>query len=153
MVTKQVLKSKEQTGSMMYKLCSQYFKDLENIALQTKNKKTPTDLCNLSLPEYYNYVRQIPYKMDVKPIEVIGRPEKLVQLPALDCKKKAVLIGSYCTYHNIPFRFIACSSRADKNIHHVYPEVFLNDNWKTFDATYNNYYIGMRKRYTKKEVL
>jgi hypothetical protein len=151
MRTKIPLISKNQTGDAMYELCSRFNSDLNIIYLQ--NSKDEVPLSSLDISQFYDFVRKIPYKEDTKPIEVIGRPVKIIQLKKIDCKKKAVLIGSYASYHNIPFRFVASSNRKDKKIHHVYPELYLSGKWVTFDATYSDYYIGQKKYTTAKEYL
>jgi len=145
------LYDKQQTGNEMYRICRVYFKDLDHIIIS--NSQGTNYASNLSLEDYYNFVRKIPYKQDTIPVEVIGRPLRLVQLKALDCKKKAILIGCYAEYHRIPYRFVAVSSRPDKRFHHVFPELKIKGEWLTFDSTYKNYFIGMQKRTTARNEL
>lgn len=152
-VSRTRLYDKKQTGDAMYNICSRYRDDLHLIHLRKRDNMKPVPLSRLNLGNYYDYVRAIPYKQDRKPIEVIGRPLRLVMLPKLDCKKKAVMIGSYADLKNIPYRFIASSSRPDRRIHHVYPELFISGEWVSYDATYPDYYIGQEKFITAKEVL
>jgi hypothetical protein len=146
------LHDKKQTGEAMYNICYQYKTDLQRIGLKNGNG-TVSPLSELSLSDYYDFCRRIPYREDRRPVEVVGRPLELVKLPSMDCKKKAIMIGSYASYKKIPFRFIASSNRPSGVIHHVYPELLVNGKWTTYDATYRNYFIGMNKRTTAKEVL
>jgi hypothetical protein len=146
------LRDKKQTGEAMYNLCYAYNGDLQVIWLK-KGNGSQCPLSELPLRTFYDFCRKIPYKEDTRPVEVIGRPLELVRLPAMDCKKKSVMMGSYASFKKIPFRFIASSNRPSGQIHHVYPELFINGKWVTYDATYSNYFIGMNKRTTAKEVL
>lgn len=147
-----ILHDKKQTGDAMYDLCSRYNEDLDYIYIKRPYRKM-TPLSTLSLIDYYTYVRNIPYRQDIKPVEVIGRPLQLVKMRSLDCKKKSVLMGSYASYYGIPYHFVASSNRPDRRIHHVYPEIYLGNVWVVCDATYPNYYLGMEKYTTAKEVL
>lgn len=151
MLTKIPLKDKQMTGDVMYAICNQYKNDLKRIVI--RNRGMLRRLSDFPLTDYYAFCRAIPYKIDTKPIEVVGRPSRLVQLPKLDCKKKAVMIGSYASLKKIPFRFVAVSSRADRRIHHVFPELQMAGRWISYDATYADYQIGQHKPYTAREVL
>jgi hypothetical protein len=146
------LKDKRQTGDAMYDICFTYNKDLETIYVKRPGI-TMIPLSKFTLGNYYDFVKMIPYKIDTRPTEVVGRPLRLVQLKELDCKKKAIMIGSYAALKKIPFRFIASSSRPSREIHHVYPELKIENQWVAYDATYSHYYVGMPKRTTAKEVL
>jgi len=136
----------------MYKICEEYADDLYKIYVRAPGKKL-RPLSDFDLGEYYDFVRMIPYKIDKKPVEIIGRPIRLVQLGKLDCKKKSVMIGCYATIKNIPFRFVASSNRKSREIHHVFPELYICGEWISYDATYPEYHIGMEKKLTRREVL
>jgi hypothetical protein len=140
------LTDKKITIQKMYEICYDYTQDLSNIIY----KSTP--LSSLDIEKYYNFCLNIPYIQDSAPIELIGRPTRIVTLKGLDCKKKAVLIGTYCAFHNIPFRFCVVSQRPDKQFHHIYPEVKIKNQWISFDSTYRNYRIGQNKTFTAKEI-
>jgi hypothetical protein len=154
MTTRTVYKlhDKKETGTAMYDLCYRYNKDLSKIFLKSRSANM-VPLSDLSLKYYFDFCRKIPYKEDTRPVEVVGRPIELVKLPSMDCKKKAIMIGSYAALKRIPFRFIASSNRPTREIHHVYPELLINGKYTSYDATYSNYYIGMCKRTTAREVL
>ena len=97
---------------------------------------------------FYNFVRSIPYKEDGFYAEIIARPKFLMdraKFPALDCKKKAVLIGAWLNAHNIPWRLIACSERPDRQVHHVFVQAFISGHWRPIDATYPDYYLFQAK--------
>jgi hypothetical protein len=146
------LKDKRQTGKAMYDICYEYKNDLAFIFVKRPGK-TMLPLSKFTLGQYYDFCRNIPYKIDKRPVEVIGRPLRIVQMGKLDCKKKAIMIGCYASLKKIPFRFVASSSRPSREIHHVYPELLIDDEWVSYDATYPGYYAGMPKRTTAKELL
>ncbi len=133
------------TGEEMYRLAKTYASDLGN---------------NLdkSLERWFNVVLEIPYMDDSKLMqnpsdEILARPKYLLNpaiFPALDCKKKAILIGAWCAGQNppVPFRFIAVSEKPDKKIHHVFTQVRQFPGWITADPTYSNYKLGEGKPQT-----
>lgn len=135
------LQSRVQTGTAIYKM-AEYYEDLGK-------------LLDLTLQDFFNYVKKIPYIEDSEN-EIVSRPKYILSktLPGADCKKKAVLIGAWLTAHGIPWRLVAISERPDRQIHHVFPQAFLLDKWKTIDATYPEYRLFSPKQYaTKAEIL
>jgi transglutaminase-like putative cysteine protease len=153
------LEDKDQTGDAMYKLIERFYGDLDIVRVQKRGKAVPVS--SLDLRSYYNLVRSIPYRRDTKPVEVISRPYYIFKHRALgmDCKKKAILLGSYCKGNGIPYRLIASSRRPDKRFHHVFPQGFLRmsgdsgPEWVNLDATYGNYRLGEHKTATAAEIL
>lgn len=85
-------------------------------------------------------------------IELLRSPKQTLIAMAGDCDCKAVLSGSIFEKNNIPYRIAISSSREDKKFHHVYPEVFLKGEWRTFDPTYNYNYLWEEKPFTAKRV-
>ncbi len=126
----------------MYHYAANYFSDLGPLAA-------------LSLPAFFDLVRKIPYLKDPRGKEIVARPALLLkEFPALDCKKKAILIGAYCIANKIPFRFVASSVRKDAKAHHVYPQIKVGDGFKNVDATYSHYRLYQPKSgLTKADVL
>jgi hypothetical protein len=143
------LDSKDQTGKEMYRLIDNYSGDLHNI------KVNGSPISELNLFDFFNFVKNIPYRRDIKGIEVVSRPGKIVQHKntGMDCKKKSILISSYLKKRGIPFRLIASSKRPDKRIHHVFPQMKIDDKWYNMDATYSDYKPLQLKTLTKAEVL
>lgn len=131
----QPLSSRTQTGTEIYE-SARYFQDLG------------THL-DSSLRNFYDFVKNIPYKEDLLPTEIVSRPRFLLQrrynLKGLDCKKKAVLMGAWLNAHNIPWRLIAVSERPDKAIHHVFVQAKIHNEWKNVDATYPEYHLFEKK--------
>jgi len=142
------LHSRNQTGDKMYLLINRYAGDINKIAIKKNGIKK--DLNKMSLTEFFNIVRDIPYRKDTAPIEIVARPKYILKLHKLgmDCKKKAILIASYCKLKNIPFRLIASSKKTNRRIHHVFPQIKKNGIWLNVDATYKHYKIFEPKRVT-----
>jgi hypothetical protein len=147
------LSDKRQTAEEIKWLVNNFYDDLKKIDIMQGGRKKC--LAELSLQQYYDFVRRLPYRRDKKPVEIVGRPKYILEQHAagLDCKKKAVLMGSFLRLYGIPFRFIGASSRQDGAIHHIYPEAKINGAWIHVDATYPRYRIGQTKRETKREIL
>jgi len=149
-VSVEPLKDKEQTAEEIKKLVENYYGDLDLITIQAKDGRN-MKLSALSLPQFFNFVRRIPYRRDPsRPVarEVISRPYYLVKYKNLggDCKKKTLLIGSFLKRNSIPFRFIGSSQRKDKKVHHIFPQAWIDGIWQNVDATYNNYMLFQPKK-------
>ncbi len=144
------LRSKDQTGSAMHRLIRMYGSDVDRITTPQGRPLSATDL-----PSAYDFVRKIPYRRDVKPIEVIVRPAKIARYSAegMDCKKKAILLASYLRRRGIPYRLVATSRRTDRRIHHVFPQINIAGQWFNLDATYPDSKPLEPKQLTAFEVL
>jgi len=101
---------------------------------------------------FYDAICRIPYKEDSQEVEVIARPKWILKMGGADCKKKSILIASFCRENNIPVRFVVMSNRADKMPHHIYTEIFSGSKWIAADATYYGNRIGQREPETYREV-
>lgn len=110
---------------------------------------------NRPLTEYFGMVKRLPYQRDKRGEETVARPSLLFkEFPALDCKKKGILIAAWLRSQGIPYRFIACSERPDGKIHHVFCQGVLDGKWRNLDATYSKYRMFQKKPLlTKAEVL
>jgi hypothetical protein len=150
---RQHLESKNQTGDEMNRLIKTYSKDVNNIMVKRNNEVCP--LSKLSLDEAFDYVKNIPYRQDTAPVEVVSRPAFIAKNSSvgMDCKKKAILLSAYLHNRGIPYRLIASSKKLSGRIHHVFPQVQLAGNWYNFDATYSNYKPFQLKTLTKAEIL
>jgi hypothetical protein len=138
--------NKEQTVWKISELCKNFCSDLDMITF------SGLPLSLMTPKNYYDYIRSIPFRLDEKPVELVGRPLRLIELDNADCKKKSIFIGSYAERNRIPYRFCVVSQRRDRRFHHIYPELFVMGAYTSFDATYPYYFIGMNKKYTAKEV-
>ena len=113
-------------------------------------------LLNMSLDQYYNYVKNIPYERDVESGEIVSRPIYLLTIfPFLDCKKKAILLASFMLlkFGKGSYRFVLSSSRPDGKIGHIFTQVFINGSWYNADATYSKNVLGAKKKVTNFEIV
>lgn len=109
----------------------------------------------MPLPSFFDGVRKIPYQRDQKGRETVARPALLLrEFPALDCKKKAILMGAFLAAKKIPFRFIAVSESPTKKFHHVFVLARVAGKWRPVDATYSKYKLFEKKpRVTRWQIL
>ena len=144
---------KAQTAQRIKAIVDEYAGDLEKCLIVRNGRNVP--LSALPLKEFFDFVREIPYRRDKKPIEIVSRPYYIVKHLSLgyDCKKKAVLMASYCKLNSIPFRFIGSSQRKDGKIHHIFVQGLFNGQWLNLDATYPDYKLFESKEITNAEVL
>ncbi len=147
------LHNKEQTGKGMYDIIEKYHTDLDRIYTRKGIRLVP--LSRLLLTEIFNKVRDIPYRRDIKPIEVVARPKHIWKHKkmGMDCKKKALMIASWLKRNNYPYRLVSSSRKRNRKIHHVFPQAFLGNGWRNVDATYSHYKIFDPKKVTKVQVL
>lgn len=144
-------RGKELTGRYMYHFATDYAGDIGFGAA-------------MPFPLWHAKVGAIPYQSDDElfppdengVIEVVARPAYLLNpsmWPAIDCKKKAILIGAWCAANKVPFLFVASSENPDREIHHVLPVVEMGNGWVTADATFPGYRIGQAYPITRAEEL
>lgn len=150
------LKDRIQTARRIKHLVEQFYTDLDLCFVQRGNRLVP--LSKITLQEFFDFVKNIPYRKDPKPIEIVARPYYIVKHRKLgmDCKKKAVAIGAFLRMKNFKYRAIGSSNRPDQKVHHIYLQLFDPDEmeWKNVDATYSHYKLfEQKKNETFKEVL
>lgn len=124
-----------QTVRKMYRMAEEYCGDLDGLRI----RGIPAS--RMSMMQFYEWVRAIPFKRDRVPVEWIARPGYLAGAASngLDCKKKSILLGAYLARSGFPsnrWRFVIVSRRKDKHPHHVLPQVKLSGEWYNLDATY-----------------
>lgn len=155
-VLEEPLKNKEQTISRIFQLTKQFCFDLNEMFIDIGAGQNIA-ASDLNLSEYFDFVKNIPYRRDSEPVEVVARPaiifERYLSGIGKDCKKAAVLMGSYFVLKNIPWRLVVVSTRPDKQPHHIFNQARLNGNpWINLDATYSNMQPGQSKRVTHAEI-
>jgi len=145
----QPLYDKSETAARIKELIRDYHSDLDIIKLDGQ------PISALPIADFFDFVRNIKYRIDPKPIEVIARPAHILRYKNLgmDCKKKAILCGAYCKCNGIKYRFIGSSRREDKKVHHIFPQIYHSGQWINFDATYPENEIGESKPVTHAEQL
>ena len=156
-IIEETLKDKNQTVARIFQIAKRCCDDLEYITIEPADE-FPVAASDTSLFDFFDFVKNIPYLQDKEPLEVVARPsiifERYISGIGKDCKKTAVLIGSWLEYNGFPWRLVVVSTRADKQPHHIfvqgrYPN--KNSPWVNLDATYSNMKIGDQKRVTKAE--
>lgn len=150
-ISKIKLKNKSQTAHEMYRLINQYFNDIDDIYVNRNGRKIPVS--QLSIQDFFDMVKNIPYLKDTAPVEIIKRPIYVHRSMAGDCKKKSILMGAFFKKRGIPYRLIGSSKKKNGRIHHVFPQAKINGKWRNMDATYNNYSPGQPKIVTRAEIL
>jgi len=151
--TVEPLEDKAQTAAAMKFLVRRFSKDLDHVYVQKNRKMVPVS--SLTLEEYFSVVKDIPYRMDKKPVEVVARPRITFENRSLgaDCKKKGIAMAAYCQRKRIPWRFVGSSRRPDKRIHHVFTQAMISGRWQNIDATYPHYRPYQHKEVTAAEIL
>jgi hypothetical protein len=140
------LRSKYRTVQEIKKAVNTYYRDLEEFP----------GLLNMSVQEFYDYVKNFPYVRDIKNSEIVSRPKYLLTVfPALDCKKKSILMASYMRYKFGPnsYRFVLSSNTPDGNMGHIFTQILVSGNWINADATYPKNVLGSKKKVTRYEII
>lgn len=152
-ISSEELTSKDQTGKEMHRMINAYSNDIKQVMVSNGEKTLP--MSDLSINEAFDLIKNLPYKVDTAPIEVVSRPSILIENSSngLDCKKKSILMCSYLKENGIPYRLIASSQRPDGSIHHVFPQMYYDGKWCNMDATYSDNKIFDKKLVTNSEVL
>jgi Transglutaminase-like superfamily len=150
------LTDKDQTAKRIKLLVEQFHGDLDRVFVPLKDGGVQK-MSDMTLQKFYDFVRLIPYRRDPSrpPREVVARPYHIIKHRSLgmDCKKKAILLGSFLRCQGVPVRYIGSSQRKDHKVHHIFCQAFLNGLWKNVDATYRDYRLFQPKQVTFSEVL
>ena len=104
-------------------------------------------LAGLGLEEFFAMVRNIRYADDeslfaTSSVELTPGPQTILRMPAIDCKKKAILMASWAKENGVPFRFVAVCEDGTGIAHHVFVQFPGLLHWKNIDATLPEYRIG-----------
>lgn len=147
------LRSKDQTGKSLYDTVYRYADDCQKCRVLYGSNLVPFSA--LSLSGAFDYVKNLPYRRDSRPVEVVSRPKYILSWPSIgyDCKKKGILMAAWLHLHGIPFRFMTVSRLPSGRIHHVFPQAWLNGQWRNVDATYPEYQLFDQKEATNAEIL
>jgi len=114
---------------------------------------------NWDLKKIFNYIKDLPYVDDPKNDALSGYDDiELIKTPFLtnynggDCDDKNVFLCSILKRQGIPYRFAVTSTTPEENLHHIYPEIFIDGYWMPFDATYNYNTPFTEAEFTKKRI-
>lgn len=149
-VQNEKLKSRYQTAEKIKRLIIEYADDLKLWAVPVGNSVVP--LSDLSMEKFFDLVRKMPYKRDSHNIEVVARPKHILSGREADCKKKAILMCAWALNNGIKYRLIGSSNKINGNIHHIFPQFYINGKWYNVDATYSYYKLFQPKEVTKYEI-
>lgn len=122
LTTTKKLYSANQTGDQMARLVCFYWSDLG-------------PWLDRPFIDFYDYVCKLPYVEDPPGIETVSRPGYTIQ-PAYtprDCDDKAVLIAAWLHGNGRKCRFVASSTKPNRQLHHVFVQT---DDGTLIDATY-----------------
>jgi hypothetical protein len=101
------LTDRDQTAKRIKLLVERFHGDLDNVFIPLRNGGI-RKMSDMTLQDFFNFVRRIPYRRDTTnphPKEIISRPHYIVKHRNLgmDCKKKAILLGSFLRCQGIAF--------------------------------------------------
>lgn len=136
-LTEKNLVDVHQTAEEMRRLASTYWTDLGR-------------WLDVPFLIYYRHVCRLPYYPDPEAVETVSRPAYTLRpdYAPRDCDDKSVLLAAWLFAHGLRVRFVASSTRPDKELHHVFTQM---DNGLFVDATYakNADYIGIYPYFRK----
>lgn len=139
-ISKMTLESVHTTGNEMKRLTISYYNDLQAF------KK-------FTLPQFFDYVKNLRYIPDPPGMEFISRPAASLSKNAKfrDCDEKSILVASFLIMQKMgkAWRFVAVSTHKSKVLHHVLVQWETNDGAKVYlDATYPKNKLFMFKKFT-----
>lgn len=135
-VKREPLKSYKQTVTKVFQFVKLYEDDLDFLK-------------DLSIFDFYNYVRALPYHSDPPKKETVVRQKYTIRPDwsgARDCDDKTLLILSFANLKNISGKAVVCGQ--GEAPHHIYPELEFNGKFYSADATYPRCQFG-KKLYTE----
>lgn len=108
-----------------------------------------------TLQEVFDLLKNIPYQADPPDREHLQRPFYTLNEMGEggDCDDKAIAAGAWAFLRRIPFRFVAVSKSPEKELHHVFVEMYINGKWEPFDPTYAFNVLGRPVAYAKRVIL
>ena len=139
------LKNVKYTGKLMKQIAIKHVRDVAPYARMT-------------LREFFNFVKAIPYRKDPHRKEWLQRPYFTLRQSGRggDCDDKSIVLASYLYMNGIPFRFVALGADPRGRFHHVITEAYLPrlGGWIHLDPTYaNNTFARPMRRYAKRLVI
>lgn len=127
----------EAVGREMHRVVRDYYRDLGTLASLTEKG-------------FYDFAKSIPYAEDENlfgesSVELTPGPKTILRMPAIDCKKKAILMACWAKANGKPYRFVAVCEDGTGIAHHVFVQIPEFDDWKNVDATFAYYELGEAK--------
>jgi len=146
MQTNVQLKSIRQTGLEMGRLATTYKADVAPWA-------------SLSIGEFCEKIRAIPYRPDPPDREHVSRPYLTIHgyTDHFDCDDRAICVGAWAACRDWPFRFVAGGRPWAPMAHHVWCEVLppgeSEEGWLYADCTYPHHRVGCPEYWEHKAVI
>jgi len=109
--------------------------NIKQLIKEYKNSPEVAQFDGLALSQIFDAVKNIPYFEDPAEFEWIQSPKRTLQRGG-DCDDKSILLGAIFDRLNVPYRMAVVSTLPSKDLHHIYPEIYLQGVWVPFDATY-----------------
>lgn len=131
------------TGKLMRRMVDLYYKDMLPWA-------------HLSTVEAFDTIKALPFRPDPPDRETLMRPAYTMSMTGYggDCDDKCIAFASYCKLHNVPVRFVAVRRADMPTLHHVFCEIYLNNEWVNADPTYAFNTLGrQREAYAQRALI
>ncbi|RPI18722.1 MAG: hypothetical protein EHM58_04445 [Ignavibacteriae bacterium] len=134
--------------------------EIQKLVMKYRNAAYMKVFDHWSLEKIFNYIsKQIPYVEDPQNVPIANfatfealKAPHITMFNGGDCDDKSILAAVIMERKKIPYRMAVVSTRPDKQLHHIYLEVFYNGSYKPFDPTYNYNKIFIEQPFTKKKL-
>jgi transglutaminase-like putative cysteine protease len=94
--------------------------------------------------EIYNFVRAIPYKPEE--VETLKRPSVTIR-DGGDCDDKTIVLCAWAQRRALPWRMVLAGVKKEPGrFHHIFPQIKIDGEWVTFDATYPYMSLGAKMK-------
>lgn len=101
--------------------------------------------------QMFNFIaKNIEYKKDPPGIELVMRPLYTLKRRAGDCDDKAVMFLAWFKLKNYSGGYSIVSQKPDKDYHHIFTYLIINNLIIDADATYNYNRLGESKTWAKR---
>jgi len=121
------------------RLAREYWSDLEGFD-------------HFSIQRFFDVVSKwVKYVPDPPGHELVMRPKITLKRRAGDCDDKTVLMLAFCHMKGIPCGLSIVSGSPDKDFHHVFPFIYMNNRRIDIDATYAKNKFGVGRKWHKRE--
>jgi len=130
------------TGPLMHDMVRRYYTDMEPYA-------------HLSLFEIFDLIKNIPFRPDPPDVETLMRPSYTLNCQGTggDCDDKSIALASWAYLKKIPYRFVAVRRPDKKDLHHVFPELYILGKWVHADPTYSFNTLGREREFYAERVI
>ncbi len=138
------------TVNQMFYMVDLYYCDMFNYIVYPWGQR----FADLNPVLLFQIVKDMPYALDPEGDERLPRPAYIVEdlgRPR-DCKKVSIVFCAWAKCNNVPYRLRVVSYNEQRDMQHIYPELKLNGEWLTFDATFSNFTVGQQMANSREEL-